>query len=122
MRAAVAAGRVGPPGLRGIVAGTSVRARRARRVTPAAPTCFWKPSPHRASGDVLVIDNGGRIDEGCIGDLVVGEAFMSGLAATVCWGTHRDTGAIRAMGARVWSLGTCSERSARTAHALGNGA
>jgi 4-hydroxy-4-methyl-2-oxoglutarate aldolase len=58
-------------------------------------------------GDVLVIDNGGRNDEGCIGDLVVGEAFMSGIAATICWGTHRDTGAIHAMGARVWSLGTC---------------
>jgi 4-hydroxy-4-methyl-2-oxoglutarate aldolase len=58
-------------------------------------------------GDILVIDNGGRNDEGCIGDLVVGEAFMSGLAATICWGTHRDTGAINAMGARVWSLGTC---------------
>ena len=28
---------------------------------------------------MLVIDNGGRNDEGCIGDLVVGEAFMSGL-------------------------------------------
>ena len=59
------------------------------------------------TGDVLVIDNGGRHDEGCIGDLVVGEAFMSGVAGTVCWGTHRDTGAILAMGARVWSLGTC---------------
>jgi 4-hydroxy-4-methyl-2-oxoglutarate aldolase len=32
---------------------------------------------------------------------------MSGLAATICWGTHRDTGAILAMGAKVWSLGTC---------------
>jgi len=58
-------------------------------------------------GDLLVIDNGGRNDEGCIGDLVVGEAFVSGLAATICWGTHRDTAAIQAMGARVWSLGTC---------------
>ena len=58
-------------------------------------------------GDVLVIDNGGRTDEGCIGDLVVGEAFMSGIAATICWGTHRDTAAIAAIGARVWSLGTC---------------
>src|SRR5688572_6805642 len=58
-------------------------------------------------GDVLVIDNGGRTDEGCIGDLVVGEAFMSGMAATICWGTHRDTAAIHAIGARVWSLGIC---------------
>ena len=58
-------------------------------------------------GDVLVIDNGGRTDEGCIGDLVVGEAHMSGIAGTICWGTHRDTAAIRAISARVWSLGTC---------------
>jgi regulator of RNase E activity RraA len=58
-------------------------------------------------GDLLIIDNGGRNDEGCIGDLVVGEALMSGIAATICWGTHRDTGAIQSMGARVWSLGTC---------------
>ena len=58
-------------------------------------------------GDVMVIDNGGRTDEGCIGDLVIGEAFMSGIAATICWGTHRDTTAIAAIGARVWSLGTC---------------
>jgi regulator of RNase E activity RraA len=60
-----------------------------------------------AKGDVLVIDNGGRHDEGCIGDLVVGEAFMSGIAGTVCWGTHRDTSTILAFGAKVWSLGTC---------------
>ena len=58
-------------------------------------------------GDVLVIDNDGRTDEGCIGDLVVGEAHMSGIAGTVCWGTHRDTAAIAAIGARVWSFGTC---------------
>jgi regulator of RNase E activity RraA len=58
-------------------------------------------------GDVLVVDNGGRTDEGCIGDLVIGEAFMSGIAATICWGAHRDTTAIAAIGARVWSLGTC---------------
>ena len=73
----------------------------------AAPTCSWRRLPPPTQGDVLVIDNGGRHDEGCIGDLVVGEAFMSGIAGTVCWGTHRDTGAILAIGARVWSLGTC---------------
>jgi len=32
---------------------------------------------------------------------------MSGIAGTVCWGTHRDTAAILAFGAKVWSLGTC---------------
>src|SRR5438270_4578590 len=33
------------------------------------------------AGDVLVIDNGGRMDEGCIGDLTVLEAKTAGLSA-----------------------------------------
>ena len=70
-------------------------------------TCVLEAIAAASKGDMLVIDNGGRNDEGCIGDLVVGEAYVSGLAATICWGTHRDTAAIQAMGARVWSLGTC---------------
>jgi hypothetical protein len=34
-------------------------------------------------GDVLVVDNGGRADEACIGDLVVLEATAAGLAGLV---------------------------------------
>lgn len=114
--------RVGPPGLRCTIPGSRI----------AGPVC---PAKHAGStdvfleaiaaanpGDVLVIDNGGRLDEGCIGDLVVGEAHMSRLSATLCWGAHRDTSAIRAMGAKVWSLGTCSngplELRTRAADAL----
>jgi len=99
--------RVGPYGLKPNIAG-------ARAAGPARPArhagstdVFLEAIAAAAKGDVLVIDNGGRHDEGCIGDLVVGEAFMSGIAGTVCWGTHRDTGAILAFGAKVWSLGTC---------------
>lgn len=36
-------------------------------------------------GDVLVIDNGGRSDEACIGDLAVLEAEAAGLAGLVAW-------------------------------------
>jgi regulator of RNase E activity RraA len=42
-------------------------------------------------GDILVIDNGGRIDEGCIGDLTALEAQANELAGIVVWGCHRDT-------------------------------
>ena len=74
------------------------------------------------SGDVLVIDNTGRMDEGCIGDLVAGEAFVAGLAGIVVWGAHRDSAAIQAIGIPVWSLGTCPngplELRTRSAHAL----
>ena len=99
--------RVGPYGLKPNIAG-------ARACGPARPSrhagstdVFLETIAASKPGDVLVIDNGGRHDEGCIGDLVVGEAFMTGMAATVCWGTHRDTSAILAFGAKVWSLGTC---------------
>jgi 4-hydroxy-4-methyl-2-oxoglutarate aldolase len=99
--------RVGPLGLKPNIAGAKV-AGPARPARHAGSTdVFLEAIASASKGDVLVIDNGGRTDEGCIGDLVVGEAFMSGLAGTICWGAHRDTGAILAIGAKVWSLGTC---------------
>ena len=73
-------------------------------------------------GDVLIIDNGGRLDEGCIGDLVAGEANIAGVTGIVVWGAHRDTAAIEVIGIPVWSLGTCpagpQEIRARSPHAL----
>lgn len=99
--------RVGPFGLKPNIAGAKA-AGPARPARHAGSTdVFLEAIAASKSGDVLVIDNGGRHDEGCIGDLVVGEAFMSGIAGTVCWGTHRDTAAILSFGAKVWSLGTC---------------
>jgi regulator of RNase E activity RraA len=99
--------RVGPPGLKPNIAGSKA-AGPARPARHAGSTdVFLEAIAASQKGDVLVIDNSGRTDEGCIGDLVVGEAFVSGIAATICWGTHRDTGAILAFGAKVWSLGTC---------------
>src|SRR5205823_14289002 len=58
-----------------------------------------------APGDVLVVDNGGRCDESCVGDLVVLEAQAAGLGGIVIWGLHRDTADIRAIGLPVFSLG-----------------
>lgn len=99
--------RVGSHGLRCIVPGKKA-AGAARPARHAGSTdVFIEAIAAANKGDILVIDNGGRNDEGCIGDLVVGEALMSGMAATICWGTHRDSGAILSMGALVWSLGTC---------------
>lgn len=58
-----------------------------------------------APGDVLVVDNGARLDESCVGDLVVLEAKAAGLAGIVIWGLHRDTADIRAIGLPVFSMG-----------------
>ncbi|WP_448808261.1 RraA family protein [Agromyces bauzanensis] len=60
-----------------------------------------------APGDIMVIDNGGRLDEACIGDLMVFEAERAGLAAMVVWGLHRDTAQLREIGLPVFSLGAC---------------
>jgi 4-hydroxy-4-methyl-2-oxoglutarate aldolase len=58
-----------------------------------------------APGDVLVVDNDGRLDEACLGDLVVLEAAAAGLVGAVVWGLHRDTADLKRIGLPLLSLG-----------------
>jgi regulator of RNase E activity RraA len=58
-------------------------------------------------GDVLLVDNDARRDEGCIGDLVTLEAKLAGLAGIVIWGCHRDQREIEEIGLPLFSLGNC---------------
>jgi regulator of RNase E activity RraA len=83
--------------------------RLAGRVCPArhagSVDVFLEAFETATAGDVLVVDNAGRLDEACVGDLVALEAQAAGLSGIVIWGLHRDTADIRAIGLPVFSLG-----------------
>jgi regulator of RNase E activity RraA len=83
--------------------------RLAGRVAPArhvgSVDVFLEVLEGTGPGYVLVVDNGGRLDEACVGDLVVLEAQAAGLEGIVIWGLHRDTADIRVIGLPVFSLG-----------------
>jgi regulator of RNase E activity RraA len=57
-------------------------------------------------GCVLVIDDGGRTDRACFGDLSGIEAQTAGFAGIIIWGKHRDSRELRELGVPMFSLGT----------------
>ena len=99
--------RVAPPGIQSLISGTKI----AGRVLPVrhcgSVDVFFEAMTSAQSGDILVIDNEGRKDEGCIGDLTAFEAQAYGIAGMIVWGCHRDTNELIEMGFPVFSYGKC---------------
>ncbi|HEV2345443.1 MAG TPA: RraA family protein [Actinocrinis sp.] len=98
--------RCGPAAMRAVEPGSRLvgRACPARHV--GSVDVFLEALRAAEPGDVLVVDNAGRTDESCVGDLVALEVQAAGLAGIVIWGLHRDTADIRAIGLPVFSLGS----------------
>ena len=99
--------RVAPPGIGAVSPGRQIagRARPARHYGSA--DVFLEAFGSAGYGDVLVVDNGGRADEACVGDLVVLEAQAAGLSGAAVRGLHRDTPELTRIGLPVFSYGRC---------------
>ncbi len=76
---------------------------------------FFEALEDMSPGEVLVVDNGGRLDEACIGDIVLLEA-RTAAAGFVIWGLIRDTEELAEIGFPVFSIGSLPTGPQRSSH------
>ncbi len=66
---------------------------------------FLEALEQASPGDILLVDDSGRHDRSCVGDMITREVKMAGLSGIVVWGCHRDTCELMEIGLPFFSLG-----------------
>jgi regulator of RNase E activity RraA len=108
--------RLTPHGISSLVSGTHI----AGNIIPVkhfgSVDVFFEAMTMTDPGDILVVDNQGRNDEGCIGDLTAIEARDYGISGMIVWGCHRDTKELIELSFPVFSYGSCPFGPIRVDH------
>lgn len=99
--------RVAPPGLLPLLPGSTLAGPSLYVKHYGSVDVFLEACDRCRPGDVLVVDNDGRLDEGCLGDLSALEAKAAGFSGVLIWGAHRDTADLLRIGLPLFSYGSC---------------
>src|SRR2546427_6194796 len=83
--------RIAPSGIHPLVPEMRVAGRALPSRHRGSVDVFLEAMKKAQPGDVLIVDNDGRSDESCVGDLTVLEARAWGVAGVAVWGLHRVT-------------------------------
>ncbi|MBX7170625.1 MAG: RraA family protein [Pyrinomonadaceae bacterium] len=112
--------RIAKNGISSIISGQKIVGRALPVQHFGSVDIFIEVMHNASAGDILVIDNQGRTDESCIGDLTVLEAKANQIAGIIVWGLHRDTEDLLEIGFPVFSYGTCPTGPQRLDSRTGN--
>ncbi|MFQ5833365.1 MAG: RraA family protein [Candidatus Thorarchaeota archaeon] len=98
--------RIAPPGIRPLEPGMKIAGKALPVRHYGSVDIFLEAVRSSNKGDIMVIDNGGKMDEGPVGDLTVLEMRAAGISGAIVWGAHRDGLELDKIGLPLFSYGS----------------